>query len=326
MSAALRWGVLGTGGIAGKQVADLLANGHTVTAVGSRSAGSAEAFAARHGIRAHASYEALVEDPDVDVVYVATPAHVHLENGLLAIAAGKHVLMEKPFTVDAAQARELVDAADAADVVLLEALWTRFLPHMARVREIVREGTIGEIRTIIAESGQRLPQDADFRLNRADLAGGSLLDIGIYPISFAIDLLGFPADVTSRATLGPTGVDLQTSAILTYPSGAQAICQTAIDVKGPNRAAVLGTEGRIEIDTTFYAPTSFVVIANDGTVIERWTNEVAPRGMQYQAAELERLVRTGERRSPLLTSEDSIALMELLDGIRRQNGIVLAGR
>ncbi|TQJ29892.1 Gfo/Idh/MocA family protein [Microbacterium sp. SLBN-146] len=323
----LRWGILGTGGIAHKQTADLIGNGFTVTAVGSRSRDSAQAFAEQHGIaRAHDSYDDLVADPEVDIVYVATPAHVHHENGLLAIAAGKHVLMEKPFTVDAAQARELVAAADAADIVLLEALWTRFLPHMARVREIVRDGILGDIRTVIAESGQRLPTDPDFRLNRADLAGGSLLDIGLYPISFAIDLLGTPTAVTSTSTLGPTGVDTQTSAILSFTSGAHAICHTAIDVKGPNRAAVLGTEARIELEETFYAPTSFRVIRNDGAVIERWTNDVRPRGMQYQATELERLVTAGERRSPLLPLEESVALMEILDGIRRQNGIVLAGR
>lgn len=323
----LRWGILGTGGIAHKQTADLTGNGFTVSAVGSRSHESARSFADEHGIsRAHGSYQALVDDPEVDVVYVATPAHIHHENGLLAIAAGKHVLMEKPFTVDAAQARELVAAADAADVVLLEALWTRFLPHMARIREIVRSGILGEVRTVIAESGQRLPTDPDFRLNRTDLAGGSLLDIGLYPISFAVDLLGMPSAVTATATLSGTGVDSQTSAILAFPSGAHALCHTAIDVKGPNRAAVLGTEARLEVDATFYAPTSFRVIRNDGEEIERWTNDVRPRGMQYQAAELERLVSAGERRSPLLPLEESIALMEILDGIRRQNGIVLAGR
>lgn len=186
-----RWGILATGFIAGLFVSDLKQNGHTVSAVGSHSQAAADAFAARFDIpHAHASYEALVADPDVDIVYVATPHPYHLEHATLALNAGKHTLIEKPITVNAAQAQQIVDLAADKGLLVLEAMWTRFLPMMARIREVIAAGTLGDVRTLIVDHTQDLPDDPAHRINALELGGGALLDLGIYPVSFAWDLFG----------------------------------------------------------------------------------------------------------------------------------------
>ena len=181
MAPGLRWGILATGGIARAFTSDLTASGFTVTAAGSRSQSSADDFAARFGIpHAHGSYEALVRDDTVDAVYVATPHPMHHECALLAIEAGKHVLVEKSFTVNAAQARELADRAAERGVVVMEAMWTRFLPHMVRIHEILAAGDLGDVRTVLADHSQSISTDPKHRLQNPDLGGGALLDLGIY--------------------------------------------------------------------------------------------------------------------------------------------------
>ena len=192
----LRWGILGTGFIAGLQTQDLQEHGFTVQAVGSRSLESASAFAEQYGVAtAHGSYESLVADPSVDVVYIATPHPFHHGNALLALNAGKHVLVEKAFTMNAREAQEVFDLAAAKGLVALEAMWSRFLPHMIRLREIIANGTIGEVRKVIASHNQNLPKDPAHRLNDPALGGGALLDLGVYPVSFAIDILGSPETI-----------------------------------------------------------------------------------------------------------------------------------
>jgi predicted dehydrogenase len=319
MAGAIRWGILGTGGIAHAQTADLLQGGFTVTAVGSRSQGSADAFAAEFGIgTAHSSYEALVADPNVDVVYVATPHPFHASNALLALAAGKHVLVEKPFSLNALEAREVVEEAERRRLVVLEAMWTRFLPHMRRIREIIAAGTIGEVRTLIADHNQALPGDPSHRINAPALGGGALLDLGIYPVSFSFDLFGAPSTVSAIAAKTATGVDRQTAILFGYADGTQAVLHTALDTHGPNTAAILGTNGRIQIDSVWYAPTTFTVFDADGHVAERFTSEVEGRGMSFQAEELERLVREGHSGGDILPPRESVRIMETLDEIRRQ--------
>jgi predicted dehydrogenase len=326
MTATLRWGILGTGGIAHAQANDLVENGFAVTAVGSRSLESAREFAEQFGIRnAHGSYEELVADPDVDAIYVATPHPFHHENALLAIAAGKHVLVEKVFTINEAQAREVVDAADAAGVIVLEAMWTRFLPHMIRIRELIASGALGEVRTVIADHNQDLPKDPAHRINDRALGGGALLDLGIYPVSFAFDVLGVPETVQANSSMTATGVDRQTAVILGFPGGRQAVLHTALDTAGPNTAVVLGTKARIEIEPTWYAPTSFRLIASDGAVLEHFDQRVSQRGMQFQAWELERLVEQGRSEGDILPPAESIAIMATLDEIRRQIGLEYPG-
>lgn len=299
---------------------DLLLAGHTVTAVGSRRPEAAEAFAAEFGIaRAHGSYEALVADPEVDVVYVATPHSHHAANAILAIEAGKHVLVEKAFTLTQAEAQRVAYAAEAAGVVAMEAMWTRFLPHMVRLREILASGVLGEVRTVLADHTQALPTNPEHRLQNPELGGGALLDLGIYPVAFAVDVLGMPQGVHAHAALTPTGVDRQTAMILDYADGRQAVLHTALDTAGPNRAAVIGTEGSIEIDRTFYVPTSFTVRDREWNEIERYESDVEGRGMQFQAAEMERRI-AGEAASSLPLDE-TVAIMSLLDEVRRQIGV-----
>jgi predicted dehydrogenase len=318
----LRWGILGTGGIAHLFTSDLKLEGFNVTAVGSRNQATADEFAAAHGIaRAHASYEALVADPEVDVVYVSTPHPFHAENATLALEAGKHVLVEKPFTINAAEAQAVVDLAAERGLVVLEAMWTRWLPHMVRIRELIASGVLGEVRTVLADHNQKLSADPNHRLQAPALGGGALLDLGIYPVSFAWDVFGAPASVTAISSPTLTGVDRQTAILLGYPDGQQAVLHTALDTRGPNQAAVIGTEGRIEIDSVWYNPTSFTVYDATDTVIERYESSVQGRGMQFQASALEAIVATGKLVGTELTPEETVAIVGTLDEIRRQIGL-----
>ncbi len=321
-----RWGILATGGIARSFTRDLLAHGHRVTAVGSRSADGARAFAEEFGIgRAHASYDELVTDPDVDVVYVATPHNFHAQNALAALRSGKHVLVEKAFTMNAAEARAVVEAARRSHLLAVEAMWTRFLPHMAFVRSIVRSGRLGELRSLHADHTQRLPSDPAHRLNNPGLAGGALLDLGVYPLSFAHDILGAPVEVTARGTLKETGVDASVATILRHSGGAVSTSYSSSETRGPNTAVVLGTEGRIDIDPIWYAPAAVTVRDAGGDVVERFEQPVSGRGMQYQASEVERLLAAGETESPLMTQEDSVAVMATMDTIRAAIGVRYPG-
>jgi predicted dehydrogenase len=323
---SIRWGILATGGIARAFTRDLLAHGHRVTAVGSRSADSARAFAGEFGIeRAHPSYDDLVGDPDVDVVYVATPHNFHAANALAALEAGKHVLVEKAFTLNAHEARSVVEAARSRGLLVLEAMWTRFLPHMAFVRSVVGSGRLGEVRSLHADHTQRLPADPAHRLNNPHLAGGALLDLGVYPLSFAHDLLGPPVEVTARGTLKETGVDASVATVLRHEGSAISTSYSSSQTRGPNTAVVLGTEGRIDIAATWYAPAAVTVRDADGEVVERFDQPVSGRGMQYQAAEVERLLSSGQTASPLMTPEDSIAVMATMDAVRAAIGVRYPG-
>ncbi|MCJ0699811.1 Gfo/Idh/MocA family oxidoreductase [Frigoribacterium faeni] len=323
----IRWGILGAGGIAQAFTSDLLGAGLAVSAVGSRDQAKADEFAGRFGIdHAHGSYEDLVADPTVDAVYVATPHVFHAEQALLAIAAGKHVLVEKAFTVNAAEAQTVLDAASAAGVVAMEAMWTRYLPQSARLRAIVRSGTIGEVRLLTAVHLQSLPTDPRHRLNDPALGGGALLDLGVYPVSFAHDLLGAPTDIATVGVLSDQGVDARHSVTLGYASGASAQLYSALDSTGHNVAVVHGTAGRVEIDATWYTPVGFTVYDSDDAVIERFDSDVGSlRGMHHQAIELDRVVSAGETESPLLTAEGIVDVMRTMDEMRKQIGVRYPG-
>ncbi|MCU1512909.1 MAG: oxidoreductase [Arthrobacter sp.] len=322
----VRWGILGTGFIADLQASDLVDNGFTIQAVGSRTAASAAEFAAKFQIAsAHGSYEDLVADPEVDVVYVSTPHPFHYENALLALNAGKHVLIEKPFAMNAGQAREIVDLAESKGLVALEAMWTRYLPHMVRIRELVRSGALGDVRTVIADHNQNLPKDPLHRLNDPALGGGALLDLGIYPVSFAFDVFGAPVNIRALASRTATGVDRQTAMIFEYSDGQQALLHCALDTAGPNRASIIGTEGSIAIDSVWYTPAPFTRYDADGNVVERFEAPVTGRGMQYQAWELERLIRTGALANDVLSARESVLVMETVDDVRRQIGLRYEG-
>lgn len=318
----LRWGIVATGGIARMFAADLRLAGMTVSAVGSRTDDTATAFAREFDIpHAYGSYAEVIASPDVDIVYVATPHPQHVEVALAAIGAGKHVLIEKPITLEAVEAERIAEAAAASGVLAMEAMWTRYLPHMARIREIVADGTLGEIRYLSADHTQRLPSDPGHRLNALELGGGALLDLGIYPISFAWDILGAPSTVHAAGRLGETGADTEVATMFTYPSGAIATTLSSARAAGSNTATVVGTEARIEIDAVWYAPTSFRVIATDGTVLETFDGSVSGRGMQYQAQYAQELIDRGQYDSDLLPIDESVSIMATLDEVRAQVGV-----
>ncbi len=317
-----RWGILGTGFIAGLQTPDLNDAGSVVQAVGSRNLATATEFAARFNIpSAHGSYEDLVADPEVDIVYISTPHPFHHENALLALRAGKHVLIEKPFAMNARQAREIVELAESKGLVALEAMWTRYLPHMIRIRELIRSGALGDVRTVIADHNQNLPRDPAHRLNDPALGGGALLDLGIYPVSLAFDVFGAPVTIRAAASMTETGVDRQTAMIFEYGEGQQAVLHCALDTAGPNQASIIGTEGRIEIPAVWYEPSAFTRYDADGNVVERFNEPVTGRGMQYQAREMERLVGVRAIANNILPPRQSVEVMEAMDEIRRQIGL-----
>jgi predicted dehydrogenase len=318
-----KWGVLGTGGIAAAFVKDLLhAQGHEVVAVGSRTLGKAQEFAKNiPAATAYGSYKDLVNDPNVDAIYVATPHPSHEGNTLLALTAGKPVLCEKPFAISAKQAQSMMNCAKENNVALLEAMWTRYLPHIAVVREILASGVLGKIETVEADHGQRLADQNIARIVDPQLAGGALLDLGIYPVSFAHLVLGAPSAITARAVMTDRGVDAQTSAIFDYDSGAQAIINTTMNALTPCRAVVSGLLGRLEIDSTFYIPTAMRVILFDGTVTE-YPNNYLGHGLREQAIEMARVVGSGALESPLMPWSETLSVMQTLDQIRDQIGLV----
>ncbi len=315
------WGILGPGGIAKAFAEDLKRlDGHSISAVGSRTLGNAQSFAHTYGGTAYGSYEDLVADPLIDAIYVATPHPAHKDNVILALNAGKPVLCEKPFSVNAVEAQEMVDAAGKNGVALMEAMWARFLPHYAKVREIIESGVLGKIHTIHADHGQRLADQNIPRLVEPDLAGGALLDLGIYPISFAHMILGNPSKITSTAVLTDKGVDAQTSMIFDYASGAQAVLNTTMIEQTPCRAVVAGLNGWLEIDRTFYNPASMRVILNDGSVTE-YPNEYQGHGLREQAEVFKQLVTSGKQQSQILNWQDTVDIMKTLDQVRSQIGL-----
>lgn len=322
----LHWGILATGGIAHAFTSDLRTAGLDVTAVGSRSIESAKAFADQFDIpHAHGSYQELVADPDVDIVYIATPHPGHLENALLALDHGKHVLVEKPFTLNGDEAAMIRDRAAEKGLLAMEAMWTRYLPHMVRIREILAAGTLGDVRVVSADHTQKISTDPQHRLNALELGGGALLDLGIYPVSFVVDVLGLPERVTAIARLSDAGSDAEVATVFAHPGGALSTTVSSSRAAGSNVAQIVGTEARIEIDRVWYAPTTFRVVGPGGTVLEEFDGAVEGRGMQFQALAAERLVRDGATSSDVLSIDDTVSIMGVLDEVRRQIGVVYPG-
>jgi predicted dehydrogenase len=314
---SLRWGILGTGGIAHTFAENLrLTDSGVVAAVGSRRQETADRFADRYGVEArHASYESLVADPAIDVVYVATPHPSHRENAILALRAGKPVLVEKPFAMNATEAAEIVAVARQEKLFAMEAMWTRFLPHVARIREWLAEGALGEIVTVTADHGQWFAEDAGFRLFAPELGGGALLDLGIYPVSFASMVLGAPDRIAAVVDPAFTGVDAQTSMVFGYASGAQAVLTCTLRAKSPTRASIVGTDARIEIDGDFYAPAGVTLLPRDGEPT-RIESSHEGRGLRHQADEVARRLAAGDLESPLMSLDETIAIMGTMDAIQ----------
>ncbi|MGY3127679.1 putative dehydrogenase [Agrococcus sp. UYP33] len=312
------WGILAPGGIAGAFARDLAVGGHRLVAVGSRNQGRAQAFATTHGApTAHGSYEALVADPDVDIIYVASPHGLHREHALLAIEAGKHVLVEKAFTTTGDEAQEVVDAARAKGVFVMEAMWTRFLPTMVAVRERIAAGELGELVSVTADHSQMLDLSPGGRMIEPALGGGALLDLGVYCVSLAHAFLGPVTRVRAAGAVDAAGVDHRGSAILTHEDGRMSTVTFSMETLGSNRGSIAGTEGVIELDPAFYVWTGFTRRHASGDK-ETFVPETDGRGMQFQAAEVERCVAAGQLESPLMPLDETVAIMRVMDEITAQ--------
>ena len=321
MMKPIRWGILSTGVIA-KNFADTVAkmNGETtVLAVASRTMESANAFADAYGIeRRYDSYEALAKDPDVDIVYVATPHSRHFEDMKLMLSNGKHVLCEKSFTVDAQQAREIFDLAKEKKVFLMEAFWTKLLPIYREVEKVIASGAIGEIRAITAQYGYTTAREA--RKFVPELAGGTLLDIGVYAIGFACMFLGYEYDsILSNLVMNSAGTDAIDAMIL-RKGDAVAQLTTAIGAQMTVFGGIYGTKGHIDVPE-FKNPQK-VTVCVDGEAPYEIEMPFEINGFEYEIREAMACVRAGKTESAVMTPENSIATMAIMDEIRRQNGLV----
>jgi len=318
MTTTIRWGIIGTGKIARTFAEGLgFIDEGVVAAVGSRSLESAQSFVAEFGGTPYGSYDELCGDPNVDAVYIATPHPMHLANATAALNAGKPVLVEKAFTMSGDEARALVELARAKGLFAMEAMWTRFLPHVVAIREIVASGALGRIVTFEADHGKWFAEDPTSRLFAPELGGSALLDLGIYPLSFASMLLGQPNRRLALVDPAFTGVDGQCSMVFGYEGGAHAVLTTTSLARSATRACITGTEARIEIEGDFYAPTSFTLIPRVGEST-RYTFETPGRGLHYQAQEVARCLDLGLLESPTMPLDESIAIMDMMTWVMDQ--------
>ncbi|GGH12047.1 Gfo/Idh/MocA family protein [Paenibacillus segetis] len=318
----VKWGIMSTGWIAEQFAQDLVhVNNGIAYAVGSRSQESADRFAAKFNIpHAYANYENLVNDPEVEALYVGTPHPFHCENVLLALRAGKAVLCEKPFTVNSDELSELITTARQSKLFLMEAMWTRFLTPIVQVRKWLKEGRIGTVKLLKADAGFRADWNPQGRLLNPDLGGGALLDIGIYPVSFASMIFGpHPEKIQSNVHIGETGVDEQFSLLLDYGEGRTATLNGAIRLQLRNDAYIYGTEGMIHVPSFLEAKSATLFV--DGKEVEKYTDEREAIGYAFEAEEVGRCLLTGVTESSVISLDESLNIMKLLDEVRRQWGL-----
>ena len=314
------WGIAGTGQIAARFAQALTEVPEARLArVASRDADRAAAFARTHHAGAHGSWEELLRDPEVEVLYVASPHSEHCAQAVEALAAGKHVLVEKPMALSHAQVLRMVEAAEAGERFLMEAMWTRFLPAYARLRELIAQDAVGRVVSVAADLGFVAPFDAEHRLYRRDLGGGALLDIGVYPLQLALLLLGRPSEVRATATLGPTGVDHDTVVDLSFDGGGSAHLRCSLVADLPGTSLVVGERGRVELAAPVYAPES---LALGGTRLEL---PLAGNGLRFQVEEVHRCLLAGQLQSPGMSWDDSLQLAAVLDEVRSRIGLSYPG-
>jgi predicted dehydrogenase len=322
----LRWGIMGPGWIAERFTESLQAHtGQVIGAVGSRSLNRSKAFADTYNVpAAYGSYAELAAAPDIDIVYVCTPHTGHHAAALLAIEAGKHVLVEKPLGLNADQARDIAGRAEAAGVFAAEAMWTFFLPKFDVIRQILDAGTLGTITTVVAEYGEHF--DPSHRIFNPDLAGGPLLDLGTYPLALVTEVLGSPQQLAAMGQPHQSGVNAQLSAMMTFDGGAQAMVNTHVHNFTPTAAIVVGSEATLTIDGPFNMPGGFEVRFPDGTRLRH--DEPAGghfEGLHYEAAAVARAIGAGSREASQRTLAASIRTLEVADQIRSRLGLVFRG-
>jgi len=324
MTKTYRWGILSTGKIAHKFVQDLkLVPEAQVVAVGSRNQASADEFADLYNIpHRHSSYEALVADPDVDVIYIATPHAMHYENSLLCLNAGKHVLCEKAFTLNAKQAREVIALARQKNLFIMDAIWTRFMPSMYEVRRMLHEGTLGEVQMVNATFGFKPAYDPEARLFNPELGGGTLLDIGIYPIQLAFMVYGQkPDSFLTTAHIGTTGVDERTGIILQYSGGRTATINTAFTMQLSNDATIYGTNGYLHLHAPFWN-TSTMTLHITGQDPKLISTPLTGFGYAHEIMEVHTCLDANQTESQWMPLDETIALMETMDALRAAWGVV----
>jgi predicted dehydrogenase len=320
----IAWGFLGAGRIASVVADDVLA--HTrqrLMAVASRTPERTRAFAGRFGIpRAYDSVDELLADDDIDAIYVNTPNSDHFASTKAALLAGKHVLVEKSFTLNRGQAQTLIELAAQRNLFLMEAMWTRFLPHQMRLRQMVADGEFGDVVTACADFGARNEMDAEDRFYSPDLGGGSLLDRGVYSVSWIVDLLGLPGEVQASGLLTQTGVDAHVAATLRYPArDAVAVAMSSIVAETPQIAWLAGTRARALVEPPFWRPSSLVIERGSDGGTTHIEVAVPGTGYQFEFAEAAFRIANGETSSPVMPPEQTVAIMGLLDAIRTQLGV-----
>ncbi|KZX22534.1 Gfo/Idh/MocA family protein [Rathayibacter tanaceti] len=323
-SPVLGWGVVAPGSIAGSFVGAL--QKHTrqrVVAVGSRSLERAQQFAQRFGIeRASAGYDAVVDDPEVDVVYIASPHSEHARQALLAIAAGKHILVEKPFAPTPGEAEMIVHAARDAGVFAMEAMWMRYLPHTDVVRRLVADGGVGPLALVSADFGGAFPFDPTSRIFDPALAGGGLLDVGVYASSFVSMIAGTPQSTEVSGSLTETGVDATATIVGRHADGVQSIATSTVLADTPQAAWVAGRDGRIDVHSPFWSPSA--VTLTRGSESGTWTDRSPLRGgegLAWEALHLAQYVAEGRTESPLHPLDEVVQVVRTLDDARRRLGV-----
>jgi len=320
MTNKTKWGVMGCGGIADKYARDLAFTRYgKLAAVGSRSKAKAQTFAAQHGgVRAYGSYEDLAADPDVDIIYVATPHPCHMENTLLAIKHGKHVLCEKSFAMNAKQTRRMIAAAQKKGVFLMEAMWTRFFPAMGRLRKWLAEGRIGKVLAVEADFGIHFKMGPQHRIFNPALGGGALLDLGIYPISLASMIYGAqPETIVSTVHKHSTGVDDRALIAFEYANGATAAISTSSVVCMKNEARIFGAEGMITVHEMFLRPNQ-LTLKMEGKPPKTFDFPFTGHGMHFEADHVHQCLRKGQTESDIMPLNETLGIIQTMDKIRKQ--------
>lgn len=323
MRSIINWGIIGPGKIASKFASDLnLVNGTRLYAVASRDVNRAKKFASDYNAsKAYGSYEELVNDPEVDVVYIASPHVFHYEQTLMCFNYGKHVLCEKPMGMNAQQVLELAHVAKEKNLFLMEALWTQFLPSFKKIKEIVTSGVIGDIKYIQADFGFKAAYDINARTFSKQLGGGSLLDIGIYPVFFALEFAGKPEEILASAIIGQTGVDESCSMVFSYPGkGVLANLSSSFLVDTPTEAMVCGTKGYVKLNTRWHTPTSLTLMVNNTEELIKFDQSVY--GYKYEIEEVVGCLSRGECESEVFPLAKSILLHQTIDVIRERVGLI----
>jgi predicted dehydrogenase len=361
MSQAIRWGILGTGFVAGEFTKGLLTlKDARLLGVASRTKANAQAFADIFKVeRVYDSYQELIQDPDLDVIYIATPQETHRDLAILCLEAGKPILCEKPFTLNIQEAKEVIDLARQKQLFCMEAMWMRFMPLMQEVKAIIDRGEIGEVKMLMADFGNPVEYNPNNRFFNPQLGGGALFDRGVYCLSLAYYLLGAPSAMVSQAAIGDTGVDEQSSVILNYPQGKLAVLSQSLRNYTPGEAIVMGTKGKIRIHELFIKPekitvTKFSVLtqsyssaiqppsfkqklvsaAKQNSLIKRAyislsgllksqqgiVQPVAGNGYNYEAAEVMNCLRNKQLESKIMPLDETLQIMEAMDKIRSQWG------